>query len=140
MELADLTFLQAASRYNKARWKIWGPCKDFPVGRLPFSASFRLRNWTFGNWQREGALYGLEVKVLQDPLYYYLLEKNIWKRNFQEQYRSCTLTKCGRVAKFFGVIQKGDTIRHDLCIGCSRNLLNRGRICITDLNDALPAG
>ena len=121
----------AIARYNTwvEMWRTWGPGGGImmPVGSLPLAAPPELRQWTIAQWRQCASDRGVvsEVKALQEPLYYFILHKELLRLGHQWQL-ACSKKGCGRLAEVFGVAVLHYPLRQDLCKGCAANAAKRG--------------
>ena len=98
----SLTILEAAALGcydDEATWRTWGPKgMRLPVGVLHRWAPPPLLSWSFAEWRRQGDEVGLNIKALQSPLYYFLMEKKIWDRNNSSRL-DCSVRGCGKTLR-----------------------------------------
>ena len=110
-------------------WQTWGPGGGIlmPVGDLPPAAPLVLRQWTIDEWRACARDRGVvsEVKALQEPLYYFLLHKELLRLGHQWQLL-CSKKGCGGLARVMGVQVKYYPLRQDLCTCCATNAAKRG--------------
>ena len=140
--LVNLTIVQAADAgwYTVERWDTWGPKgMSFPVGSLPRFAPPPLWELSFGRWKREGLILGLDVKPLQSPLYYFLVDKQLWAMARQTLYPSCSMYGCGKAMRYAAVMVKHRRYRQDLCGDHCKNLRKRGLLESDDVEMAAAA-
>ena len=107
-------------------WRTWGPGGGMmlPLGHFPRRTPFSLIAWRFEEWEKYAHDYGIDIKPMQDPLYYYIKWKAIWK--LQHASPTCTHEGCGRVACIHGVMVQHFPQREELCASCAVNLAKRG--------------
>ena len=121
----------AIARYNAGveTWRTWGPGGGImmPVGSLPLAAPPELRQWTIAQWRQCASDRGVvsEVKALQEPLYYFLLHKELLRLGHQWQLL-CSKRGCGGLAQVLGVQVLHYPLRQDLCTCCAANAAKRG--------------
>ena len=140
---SKLTIQEAVDKGAYARhWTVWGPQRfrqsGMPVGKFPFKW-WRppVMQWSFREWHVRGEQVGLNVRPLQEPLYYHKLHDQIWSRGISRP--RCTNNWCRKRAVDFGVMCKGKDRRMNICGDCSRNLVARGRVSGEALVRELPA-
>ena len=110
-------------------WRCWGPGGGvmYPVGDLPPAAPPVLRQLTIDEWRAHAKDRGMvsEVQALQEPLYYFLLHKELLRLGHQWQLL-CSKKRCGGLAQVMGVHVKHYPLRQDLCTCCATNAAKRG--------------
>ena len=124
---------------DREEWAVWGtPMLHLPTGWWPtkfgrLRSPRRFHQWSFADWERNGLLYGIQIKILQDPLYYYIKNAEIDKRIDNNRHK-CSMRGCGKAVYRCGCLVKNFALRRDLCGDHLFNFEKRGLLIDAPLN------